>query len=348
MADMRIQSNVSLAQYSTMRLGGTAAFLCEISSEADLLEALAFADKNNLRTHLVGSGSNSIFGAGGYKGLIIVNRILGVTTEEDTKAHRLTVGAGENWDMIVQQSVALGYVDIALLSLIPGTVGAAPVQNIGAYGQQISDSIISMRAYDTKNKAFVELTVGECAFAYRTSRFNKTEKSRFIITNIKLRLYRKNIEEPLYADIERYLSNHNIASTSASPEQLREATSKVRVIKLPDPCQVANCGSFFKNPVVSKGKFAKLLQDFPDLKAHKTDDGNLKLYGAQLIELCGLKDIHDDATGMATWKNQALVLVNEHARTTLDLIKFKELIVEAVQQKFDIILVQEPELVELV
>lgn len=343
---MNIQTNVPLANYSTMQLGGRASHLVTVQSENDLLEALIYSKENNLDTHITGAGSNTIYSADGFNGLVIVNSIKGIEAEKTEDSLTITAGSGENWDDIVAISVNKGYFDIVCLSRIPGTTGAAPVQNIGAYGQQISDSLISVRAYDQETKQFVELLRSNCNFSYRHSRFNTTDKHRFIITSIKVRLHRKNFPLPLYTDISRYLKEHNITEDTATPQQLREAITAVRTIKLPDPSVVANCGSFFKNPVIAQHEFNRLKARFPELKSHRTDDGNLKLYGAQLIELAGLKDYHDNTTGMATWKHQALVLVNESAKTTNDLMAFKQRIIRAVENTFGITLQQEPELIK--
>jgi UDP-N-acetylmuramate dehydrogenase len=343
---MQILQNVSLADYSTMRLGGLAKNFVSVSSEDELMQALDFAAQNNLKTHILGGGSNTIFSDKGFNGLVIQNAVMGIKTLQTKDSLTLTVGAGEKWDDIVALGVDNGYFDIAALSLIPGTVGAAPVQNIGAYGQQVSDAIISVRAYDTVGLGFIEIPQADCGFAYRKSRFNTVDKSRFIITSIKLQLSRKTESAPFYADISNYFETHSIEQSSISPAQLRQAVSTVRVIKLPDPSTVANCGSFFKNPVVSAEEHAALLEKFPDLKSHQTDDGSLKLYAGQLIELCDLKNYHDPKTGMATWKNQALVLVNESAKSTNDLLLFKQFIVNAVEGAFNITLIQEPEFIE--
>ncbi len=329
-----------------MRLGGKARYFAVVTNEDELTEALAFAAQHNLPFHVLGGGSNSIFQDEGFKGIVIAIKIRGVERIAKNDELHLTVGAGEIWDDIVRLTVDEGFTDIAALSLIPGTVGAAPIQNIGAYGQQVSDVITSVRAYDTHTEQFVEIVRSSCNFTYRHSRFNTTDKKRFIVTNITMRLCRKNVDPPFYADIEAYLAAHKIDEKQVTPAQLRTVVFTIRVIKLPDPTNIASCGSFFKNPVVSSEIFQKLAAEFPGLKSHQTDDGNLKLYGGQLIELCGLKDYHDPATGMATWKNQALVLVNESAKTTSDLLVFKEKITASVQNKFGITLEQEPELIE--
>ncbi len=343
---MKIQQNVSLAGYSTMQLGGNARYLCIATSQADIKEAVAFSEKNQLKIHVLGGGSNTIFTDDGFNGLIIVNRIPGVSVEKAGDTTTLTVGAGEEWDDIVKKSIELGYVDIAALSLIPGTCGGAPIQNIGAYGQQLSDCLLSVRAFDLENGEWKTILRKDCNFSYRTSRFNGSDKNRFIITSIELQLCRKIYEGELYADVERYLLKHGIRASTISPLQLRETVIAVRRAKLPDPTKIANTGSFFKNPIVSPTTFKKLVKEFPFLKSHETDDGTLKLYAGQLIELAGMKDYHDKTTGMATWKNQALVLVNEHATSADDLFAFKQKIITSVHATFGITLEQEPELVE--
>lgn len=343
---MQIQENVSLAPYSTMRLGGDARFLAEVTDEDELVEALTFANEKQLATHIVGDGSNTVFGDKGFDGLVIVVSLIGVTKKASGEALLLDVSSGENWDGIVQLSVNEGFCDIAALSAIPGTAGAAPVQNIGAYGQQVSDSLVSVRAYDTTVDNFVTISRQDCNFSYRGSRFNTGDRGRFIITQITLRLSHTSVGPPFYQDLSAYFEHHAINQNAVSPSQLREAVTAIRAIKLPNPSVVANNGSFFRNPVVSANEFENLKQTFPELKAHKTDDGNLKLYGAQLIELVGMKDYHSAETGMATWKNQALVLVNESAKTTSDLLQFKQTIVDSVYKKFGVTLTQEPEFVE--
>lgn len=343
---MQIQENVSLAKYSTMRLGGNAQHLCVVSNESELEEALQFANEKNLRIHVVGEGSNTIFSDRGFNGLVIVNKIMGVAEKPSGDELDLAVGAGEDWDDLVNRTVELGFNDIAALSKVPGTVGAAPVQNIGAYGQQVSDSIVSVRAFDLSKKAFVEILRASCNFSYRHSRFNQEDKAKFIITQVNLRVSRKQVHPPFYADVEHYFAVHGIAIDSVTPKDLRGAVAEIRGIKLPDPSAIANCGSFFGNPVVSEETFRKLLAEHPTLRVHNTDDGQLKLYAGQLIEIAGMKNYHDKETGMATWKNQSLVLVNESAQTTEDLLKFKQKIVANVQAAFGITLVQEPEFIE--
>lgn len=342
---MKIREKVSLGEYSTMRLGGEARYLCETTSLAEIKEATSFAHTHNLKILVIGGGSNTIFSDEGFDGLVIINKIKGVEVTERVDSLELTIGAGEEWDEVVTKSVSLGFGDIAALSLIPGSTGGAPVQNIGAYGQQISDSIVSVDAYDLEEKKQISILQQNCNFSYRTSRFNQKDKGKFIITAVKLQLRRKTLSEPFYKDVARYFELHNIPQNEVSPGRLREAVIAVRSAKLPDPKKVSNTGSFFKNPIVAKAQYHKLLKHYPQLKSHETDDGKLKLYAGQLIELAGLKNYHDRETGMATWKNQALVLVNESAKSTADLLSFKKKVIASVHAAFGITLVQEPELI---
>lgn len=301
---MKIKEDVSLADYSTMRLGGKAKYLCEVTSEVELEEAATSAKQKDLTVHVVGGGSNSIFSDEGFDGLVIVNRITGLRVTGDSTETELTIGAGEKWDDVVKKSVELGFTDIAALSLIPGSAGGAPVQNIGAYGQQISESLISVRAFDLDKSEWITFLRSSCNFSYRSSRFNNKDKGKFIIASLKLRLSRKIEKAPFYSDVERYFEIHGIGTASVSPDNLREAVTSIRSAKLPDPEIVANTGSFFKNPIVTEDSFKELSKHYSGLKVHKTDDGKMKLYAGQLIELAGMKNYHDKQTGMATWKNQ--------------------------------------------
>ena len=352
---IKFQENVSLAQYSTMRLGGIARYLAVITNEEELVKALSFASEKNLVIHTVGSGSNTIFQDEGFDGLIIINRILGVVEDFNSDSKVLTVGAGEGWDDIVSRSVELGFGDIAALSIIPGTTGAAPVQNIGAYGQQISDTIISVRAYDTDKEKFCEISKEDCKFSYRGSRFNSIDKSRFIITSVKIMLCKRNIKPPFYADIENFLLNRNIDTESISPQDLRQAVIHIRSAKLPDPSVIANCGSFFKNPVITRSHFQDLKNRHPEITSipdgwnqppyWETQDNTVKIAAGWLVDKAGFKDYEDIKTGMATWKNQSLVLINKSAKDTSALLRFKQQITDTVFSKFGIALEQEPELI---
>lgn len=327
-----------------MRLGGVAAFLAEITDRHEIPEAIAWAAERNLPVMVIGSGSNIVWRDEGYPGLILVNKIMRFEEQqEDEENWYLTIGGGENWDSVVERAVAKGLTGIEGLSLIPGTAGATPVQNVGAYGQEIAQTLVSVEAYDLQAKQLLNIPGGDCAFGYRTSRFKTTDRGRFIITGITLHLLHANPQPPFYPSLQRYLEEHNIQDYT--PLNIRSAVMAIRQSKMPDPAQVANNGSFFANPIVDEGILTQLQADYGNVPHWPTtEEGQFKLPAAWLIESAGFKDIHDPETGMGTWPAHALVLVNEHATTTAQLLTFKQKIVDAVQQKFGITLEQEPEL----
>ncbi|HEY1835382.1 MAG TPA: UDP-N-acetylmuramate dehydrogenase [Candidatus Saccharimonadales bacterium] len=341
---MNIFNDVALADYSTMHLGGTAAHVAEIHDRGELTNALAWAEHQQLPVVMIGGGSNIYWRDEGFSGLLLVNRCLGYEDfAEDESNHYLTIGAGENWDSVIERSVQAGLTGIEALSLVPGTAGATPIQNVGAYGQEIAQTLVSVEAYDNQAKKFVTIPTVDCAFGYRTSRFKTgADKGRFFITAITLHLIKGNLEPPFYKVLDNYFVERSI--TEFSPQVVRDAVIAIRSAKLPDPALVSNNGSFFANPVVDEGMFVQIQADYPGAPHWPQENGQVKLPAAWLLEQAGFKDIHDPETGMATWPTQTLVLVNEHARSEADLEKFKQKILTAVQQKFHITLEQEPEL----
>jgi UDP-N-acetylmuramate dehydrogenase len=341
---MNIRHNVRLADYSTMRLGGPADYLADISSTSELIEAMDWAQAQDVPTMMIGGGSNIIWRDEGYRGLILICKFRGFTiAPADTTTHQLvTIGSGEPWDEVVARTVQAGLTGIEALSLIPGTAGGTPVQNVGAYGQEIAQTLVSVEAYNAQAKAMVTIAAADCGFGYRTSRFKTTDKGRFFIASITLKLTKGNPQPPFYGALESYFTAHNISEFT--PQTVREAVIAIRSSKLPDPRTVANNGSFFANPVVSAEKYAQLEADFPELPHWPTGDGRVKLPAAWLLERAGFKDYHDSDTGMATYATQPLVLVNEHATSTAQLLQFRQKIVDAIVAQFGITLEQEPEI----
>jgi len=340
---MNIQQNAPLSQHSTMRLGGNAAFLADITSREEIEQAVSWANERSLPLMMIGGGSNIVWRDEGFDGLILVNKIRGYEQkiEEDGNVY-LTIGGGESWDEMVERTVNAGLSGIEALSLIPGTAGATPVQNVGAYGQEISQTLINLEAYDMEQRRFISIDAADCQFGYRTSRFKTSDRGRFLITHLTLHLKKESPRPPFYRALQNHLDEHHIANPT--PQTVRDAVIAIRQSKLPDPAKVANNGSFFANPIISQGQFSGLQAKFPDIPNWPTADGQIKIPAAWLVEQAGFKNIHDQETGMATWHAQPLVLVNEHAKTTADLLKFKQKIVSTIQQKFGITLIQEPEL----
>jgi UDP-N-acetylmuramate dehydrogenase len=340
---MNIFHNVVLADYSTMHLGGVAANLAEVHDRAELQSALQWAEQQQLPVIMIGGGSNIYWRDEGFSGLVLVNKVSKYEDfAEDDLNHYVTIGAGENWDSVVERTVAAGLSGIEALSLVPGTAGATPVQNVGAYGQEVAQTLVSIEAFDRQTKQFVTIPNSDCAFGYRTSKFKTTDKNRYFIMSITLHLMKANPVPPFYRALAEYLEQRNIFDYT--PQVIRDAVIAIRKAKLPDPEIVANNGSFFANPIIDEGDFVQIQADYPNAPHWPLEDGKVKLPAAWLLDQAGFKDAHDAETGMATWSTQSLVLVNEHARTTADLEAFKQKIIATVEEKFHITLQQEPEL----
>jgi len=339
-----MQQHVSLAKHSTMRLGGPARYLVELHDKHELPKLVAWARQHSLGIIMIGDGSNIVWKDEGFDGLVIVNRLMDFEIIEDADDASVRIGAGENWDEVVRRCCEKGLNGIAELSLIPGTAGATPIQNVGAYGREISDVLVELEAYDLETNEFVTIASDECEFGYRTSRFKTTDKDRYLITQIELQLSRSTPQPPFYASVEEYFADNQI--TNPSVMDMRNAVIAIRSAKLPDPNVVANNGSFFANPIIS-GSDYEANELLAGIRSWELEDGRVKLSAAALIEAAGFKDFHDISTGMATWPKQALVLVNESAKTTQDLLVFRQKILDGVKDKFGIELMQEPELLPI-
>jgi UDP-N-acetylmuramate dehydrogenase len=340
---MNALENVSLANHSTMGLGGTASYVAEVTSKEDVRKAVEWAKSYDLPMLMIGSGSNIVWKDEGFQGLLIVNSIKGFTLDEvDPSTVYLKVGAGEMWDSVVERTVESGLTGVEALSLIPGRAGATPVQNVGAYGQEISDTLTTVEAYDSQTDKFVVIPAYDCAFGYRTSRFKSTDKGRFFITSITLQLSKGNPSPPFYAALANYLEQKKI--TEYTPAVIRKAVIDIRNSKLPDPARFKNTGSFFSNPIVPETDIIDLMDKYPGMPHWPAGEGQSKLSAAWLIENAGFKAMHDGMTGMSCWPMQPLVLVNEHAKSTADLLAFRDRIITEVKNKFGVTLTQEPEL----
>ena len=325
-----------------MRLGGNADFYCEVSNTDDLKKAIDFAKENNIPYKVIGEGSNIIWKDSGFNGLVIKNNLKGFEVLNETDEHAdIKVASGEMLDDFIQKMTDKNLSGIECLSLIPGTVGATPVQNVGAYGQEISDTLLEVYAIDSITGNEVVITNKDCNFSYRSSIFKTSAKDKYVITAISLRLSKTPLDPPFYQSLQDYLSNNQI--TDYSPKNIRNAVIDIRSSKLPDWHKVANSGSFFSNPIISKEQYSKILEQHPNAPGWHYGSG-VKIPAAWLIEKAGFKDFHDKDTGIGTWKSQALVLINENATSTESLLKIKAEIVNKVKDLFDITLEQEPEL----
>ncbi len=336
---MDVHTNIPLKNYTTMRLGGPARFMTDVRTPNDVAEICASAAAQNLPIFVLGGGSNVIARDEGFDGIVVRNRIPGFEVIADTPSDTtLKIGAGENWDSIVKRTVDMNLTGIEAMSAIPGTAGAAPVQNVGAYGQEISDTLISLEAYDTQMSQFVTLEAADCNFSYRNSIFRSTQAGRYIITSITIRLYKAAPQPPFYAAVETYLAAHNI--TIFTPQVIRDAVIAIRADKLPDPAERPNTGSFFKNAIVEDWQLESLRQTYPDIPSYDMPDGHYKIPTGWLIEHAGLKGqlLH----GMRVHDKNALVLINESATSYADLAAAREEIIGTVRDTFRIMISQEP------
>ncbi len=336
---MEIHTNIPLKNYTTMKLGGPARFMTDVHTPEDVAEVCRNARAQSLPLFVLGGGSNVIVRDEGFAGIVVRNRILGfeiVADEPGTTTIR--VGAGENWDEIVKRTVDMNLTGIEALSAIPGTVGAAPVQNIGAYGQEIADTLVSLEAYDTQTDAFVVLENSDCGFSYRHSIFRGDATGRYVILSITLKLYKVSPQPPFYKALQDYFDTHSI--TLYTPQAVRAAVIAIRADKLPDPSLLPNTGSFFKNAIVEKWQLTDLKRDYPDIPLYDMPDGHYKIPTGWLIEQTGLKGqvLH----GMRIHDKNALVLINESAASYADLASARDEIITAVRDKFRITIEQEP------
>lgn len=338
-----IKQNVSLKDYSTMRLGGVARYLCDITSVGQIGAVIDWAEEQSLPFVMIGGGSNVIWKDEGYPGVVMVNNIRGYELQDHGEQQYLVVGSGENWDSVVKRSVEQGLSGLEQLSLIPGKVGATPVQNVGAYGREVSDVLVSVQAYSIEQKRQIILMNQDCDFAYRTSRFKGQDKGKHLITSVTFGLSTKPPTPPFYSAVEDYLKEGAVQPITA--QAVRDAVIAIRTAKLPDPAVVANCGSFFHNPIVEISEIERIKSRYPQVVYWPVQDDKAKISAGWLLDQMGLKGYHEPNTGMAIWDKQALVFVNEKATSTNQLIAFRDAILDGVKQKYGISLVQEPEII---
>jgi len=336
---MDIHTNIPLKNYLTMKLGGNARFMANAATPEDVEKLYKNAKKQNIPVVMIGGGSNLLARDEGFAGMIIRNVIKGVDILEDTPSDTtIKFGGGESWDDAVALSVEKGLTGIEALSSIPGTVGAAPVQNIGAYGQELADTFVSLEVYDSETDTFVELSQNDCGFSYRHSIFRGDSQGRYAITSVTLKLYKSSPQPPFYKALDEYFTQHNV--TLFTPKVIREAVSAIRADKLPDPARRPNTGSFFKNAIVEKWLVDELLHEYPDMPHFDFGDKTYKIPSGWLIEKTGLKGklLH----GMRVHDKNCLVLINESASSFGDLEQARNEIVTAVRDMFRITIEQEP------
>jgi UDP-N-acetylmuramate dehydrogenase len=344
---IRIQEQVPLAPYTTLRTGGPARFFCEVATEAELLEAITFAREHTLALFVLGGGSNLLIGDSGFDGLVIH---IAIDTPASTAASatniEITAAAGTDWNTFVLHICEQGISGVECLAGIPGTVGGTPVQNVGAYGQEVSGTIASVRALDLTTNAFTTLTRQQCAFAYRSSIFNTTHRNRYIVTAVTFRFDPTAAPTLIYADLERHFAGHSEAPT---PIEIYHAVREIRhrkgmlIVEGEPDCRSA--GSFFKNPMVPESALTQIAATL-GIPAEKIPhwpavSGKIKLPAAWLLEQAGfLKGFQQGNAGISS--RHTLALINRGNATATEIAALRDTIQREVNRRFHIQLEQEP------
>lgn len=330
---MKIQENTPIKSLTTMRLGGPARYYIEVENPSEVAKAYAFAAEKSLPVWAMGGGANTLANDTGFNGVIIANRIKGIEFLDSTTIKSY---GGEIWDDLVEFSTSKQLSGIEAMAAIPGRVCAAPVQNIGAYGQDLAQVLSSVEVFDTKTQKIIELPVDQLKLSYRRSIFNSGNTvGRYFIISITLKLAKTSLQPPFYTSLQNYIeANHE---TDFSPANIKRMVTTVRASKLPDPEKLASAGSFFKNIYLSDAEAAEAKQRGIQVWS---ENGQNIVNSGWLIEQCGLKSkiFH----GMRVSDKAALILINESAKNYADLAAARAEIQAIVKAKFGFSLEQEP------
>ncbi|HTH81654.1 MAG TPA: UDP-N-acetylmuramate dehydrogenase [Mucilaginibacter sp.] len=333
---LQIQQNASLKNFNTFGVDVNARYFAEINHEDELVELFMDPQWQKTERLILGGGSNMLL-ISDFDGLVIRLNIRGIEHRINHNEVFVEAGAGEVWNDLVNFCVMRNYAGLENLSLIPGSVGASPIQNIGAYGVELKDVFYSCKAFEIATGQFKTFTKEDCKFGYRESVFKSELKGQYIIVSVKFQLSLIPHLNLSYGAIGQELAARHIIEPTI--KDVSRVVSHIRVAKLPDPSTIGNAGSFFKNPVITAAEFAPLHIKFPDMVNYPAGDGHVKLAAGWLIEQCGWKGKVVGNTG--TWKNQALVLVNHGGATGQEVYNFSSQIIDSVYTKFGVTLQRE-------
>jgi UDP-N-acetylmuramate dehydrogenase len=334
---MELIENYSLKNLTTFRVDCKAEYFCELSDVDELSEVLQLSKSLKRPILFLGGGSNILFIKDVELIVVKVNNRGIEILHEDEDSVEIEVASGEDWDKLVEYTVSKGWGGIENLSLIPGTVGAAPIQNIGAYGVELKDVIVSVNAIILDSMVNKVFEIDECNFGYRDSIFKNELKNKFFIHSVNLKLSKNPNLKTEYGSIKEELIRQDIKYPNLV--DIRKVICDIRKSKLPDPKEIGNAGSFFKNPVVEKSTSEKILLEYPEVPTYRISDNEVKIPAGWLIEKSGLKGKRSGETGIH--KDQALVIVNYGNATGEEIVKFKEFVKQTVYEKFNILLQEE-------
>ncbi|SMO35601.1 UDP-N-acetylmuramate dehydrogenase [Solitalea koreensis] len=333
---MNIQHNKSLRKLNSFGVDVNARNFVEITDREQLTELFLNKEVSRQPLLILGGGSNMLF-THDFNGLVVKVNIKSISSTEEGDDVYVHAGGGEVWNDLVMYCVNNGFCGMENLSLIPGSVGAAPIQNIGAYGVEVKDIFHSLEAFDITSLSFRTFTKEECEFGYRESVFKGRFKGQYIICSVNFKLSKTPKLNTSYGAIETELKNRGIEKPTI--KDVSDVVSHIRVSKLPDPSTIGNAGSFFKNPIISAQHFQSVVTAHPDVVNYPAGEGKIKLAAGWLIEQCGWKGKVVGHTG--TWKNQALVLVNHGSATGKEIFDFSARIIQSVNEKFGVELERE-------
>lgn len=334
---MHIQENISLKPFNTFGIDVLAKYFVSFSNADELAELLSFKLQTANYKLILGGGSNILL-TKNVDGLVLKNDIKGVeVVKEDAMHVYVKAGAGENWHQLVQYCVNQNWAGVENLSLIPGNVGASPMQNIGAYGVEIKDVFYALEAYHIAEGKVYTFSLNDCEFGYRESVFKRKLKDQFIILSVTYRLNKKPSFHTSYGAINEEL--HKMGVKDLSIQAIAQAVINIRSSKLPDPKKIGNAGSFFKNPEINASHFQLLKLEYPQIIGYPLDNGNVKLAAGWLIEQCGWKGFRRGDAGCHA--KQALVLVNYGNASGKEIYDLSEEILISVQEKFGVLLERE-------
>jgi UDP-N-acetylmuramate dehydrogenase len=343
---MQFLQQVPLAPYTTFQIGGPARWFAQAESEDDIASGIAFAADRGLPLFILGGGSNLLVSDDGFPGLVLRIGLRGIQSGLEGNRLIVSAAAGEDWDGVVAHAVAAGGAGIECLSGIPGTTGGTPVQNVGAYGQEVAQCIVSVRAFDRTAKRFVDLPAASCGFSYRRSIFNSTERDRYVVSQVVYALLHNGPANVTYADLSRYFAAREDKPSLA---EVREAVRSVRAQKgmliVPGDPDCRSAGSFFKNPVVPvailEALASKLGIEKATIPAYPAQPGEVKLSAAWLIDRAGLhKGFAMGNAGISS--RHTLALVNRGGATAAEITALRNKIVSTVETQFAIHLEPEP------
>ena len=334
---MEVLKDVSLKAFNTFGIEAKADLLMHVKSVQDLREVYGDENLKEQEKLILGGGSNILL-TKDFKGLVMINSIQGRSIVKESDDHVwVKVGGGEVWHEFVLWTISEGWGGVENLSLIPGSVGAAPMQNIGAYGVELKDSFYELEAFNKETGKVEVFQHSACEFGYRTSVFKTALKDRYVIVNVTFCLNKKPIFNTSYGAIEKQLQNDQVEELSL--KAVSDAVIVIRESKLPDPKKIGNSGSFFKNPIISREQFDKLIVKYPDVAHYDVGDGNIKIAAGWLIDKSGWKGKRFGEYGVH--EKQALVLVNYSSARGNDIYQLSEDIMEDVRKRFGIELERE-------